>query len=232
MLKRSPKDLVKALTRTSIRALEAAVLIGVEHRHQEVTVAHLVLGLLKDRGADFTTLLALHRLDLDAVKAALEAQCKPLPNGNSGKPTFSPLLLQWIEDSLEQVTLPAGETAVRSGALFTELLLHPYRYGANTLVNSLRAMPNGGRLAVVPLGDLAKEEAEARTPARLPPPRLERRLLSHRAAAGEDLLTVARLYAVDAEEIARDNDLPLRWCAPEAGHTLRVQVLTELFPTS
>jgi len=128
--------------------------------------------------------------------------------------------------------VPAGETAVRSGALFTQLWREPASYGENALVRALRALPNGARLAVVPLGELAKEDAEARTNARPPPPRLERRLISHQAVAGEDLIAVARRYAVDAEELARDNDLTLGWTAPDSGQTLRIQVLAQLFPPS
>lgn len=230
MPKRTPKDLVKALTRTCIQALEAAVVFAVERRHYDVTPSHLLLGLLQDRASDFTTILALHRLDLEAVRAALETQCKELPVGNSGKPIFSLVLLQWIDDSLEQVTLPAEETAVRSGALFTQLWREPARYGGYALVRALRALPNGERLAILPLGELAKEEGEARKNVRPPPPRLERRVVAHQAAAGEDLVSVARRYAVDAEELARENGVAVDWIAPEAGQLLRVQVLAWLFP--
>jgi ATP-dependent Clp protease ATP-binding subunit ClpA len=232
MQKRTPKDLVKALTRTCIQALEAAAVTAVERRHYEITPAHLLIGLLQERGSDFTTLLALHHLDLDAVRTALEAQCKELPAGSAGKPIFSQVLMQWVDDSLEHVTLPAGETAVRSGALFTQLWREPARYGGYALVRALRALPNGERLAILPLGELAKEEGEARKNPRPPPPRLDRRVIAHHATAGEDLVSVARRYAVDAEELARDNSLSVDWTAPEAGYLLRVQVLAQLFPPS
>ncbi len=226
---REATALLKALTATCILAMQAAAALSVARRNYEIGLPHFLLALLSDDGSDLATLFAIHQFDRDQVKAVLERHCDELPTGNSARPTFSPLLLQWFDDSLSNVTLPSGATRIRSAALLSTLLHDPARYQAAAIVAPWLDPPNGKVLSVIPL---AKEAAEAVTKPLASQPGLERRWLSHPAAEGEDLHAIARRYAVDVEDVAQENALRLDWSAPEAGCIVRVRVLTKLFPSN
>ena len=252
MIKSSPKDLVRALTPTCAKALGTAVVRCVKANHHEATIEHFLLALLEDRGSDFSMLVALHGFERGAVQAALEKASAAHPPGHAERPTFSVPLLQLFDDTLHDVTFPAGHTGVRSGDLLGQLLRDPSRYAAEALATRLAALPSRAALTAVPLGDLAKETRESADldggsapassssppedgghPRRRDPPayatvtRRPRAVVVHRVLEGEDLLAIARRYALDVEEVALANHLgltdPLR-----VGSTLELRVLSEL----
>ncbi len=249
MIKSSPKDLVHALTSTCAKALGTAMVRCVKANHHEATIEHFLLALLDDRGSDFSLLVALHGFERGAVHGALEQVSAARSPERSERPTFSAPLLQLFDDTLHDVTLPAGRTGVRSGDLLGQLLGDPSRYGADALAARLAALPSRAALTAVPLGDLAKEARESanldggNAPASGPPPpsadlrrhppseapaaRRPRAVVMHRVMEGEDLLAIARRYALDVEDVAIANHLgitdPLR-----VGSTLELRVLSEL----
>ncbi|MBK6693773.1 MAG: type VI secretion system ATPase TssH [Myxococcales bacterium] len=130
MLVVEPRPLLRKLNPTCTRALEAAAAMCMQSRHYEVTTEHVMLALLDDRGSDVTTVLEALGLDLTTARSAISRALGDLRSGNAGKPAFSPLLLEWIQDAWLYGSTELGEAKVRSGGLLVRLAAAPTRYTA------------------------------------------------------------------------------------------------------
>ena len=128
MLIAEPRALFKKLTPTCTRALEGAAGACMTGRHYEVTVEHLLGSLLDDRESDVSVILEHFRVDAAGVRATLQRYTGELKTGNAGKPVFSTLLLELVQDAWIYASTEQGETLVRSGALLTRILLAPNKY--------------------------------------------------------------------------------------------------------
>jgi type VI secretion system protein VasG len=117
MLVVEPRPLLRKLNATCTRALEAAASQCIQSRHYEVTTEHLLLALVEDRGSDVTTVLEGLGLDAGTARAAIQRALSELRSGNAGKPTFSPALLEWIQDAWLYGSTELGEAKVRSVAV-------------------------------------------------------------------------------------------------------------------
>lgn len=123
-----PRALLRKLNGRCTRALEAAVSACMSSRHYEVTVEHVLLALVDDRGSDVSAVFEHYRVELSHARGALQRYVGELRSGNAGKPVFSPLLLEWIEDAWLYASLELGEKHVRSGALLVRVVQSPTRY--------------------------------------------------------------------------------------------------------
>ena len=128
MLVAEPRTLFKKLTPTCTRAFEAAVGACMTGQHYEVTVEHMLASLLEDRESDVSVLLAHFRVDAAGARATLLRYIGELRSGNAGKPVFSSLLLELVQDGWVYASAELGETTLRSGALLARILLAPTRY--------------------------------------------------------------------------------------------------------
>ena len=128
MLVTEPRALFKKLTPTCTRALEVAAGACVTGQHYEVTVEHLLATLLDDRESDVATVLDHFRVDRAGVGATLHRYVGELRTGNAGKPVFSQLLLELMQDAWVYASVEQGEGQIRSGALLVRILGAPNRY--------------------------------------------------------------------------------------------------------
>jgi type VI secretion system protein VasG len=128
MLVAEPRALFKKLTPTCTRALEAAAGACVTGQHYEVTVEHLIAALLDDGESDIATILNHYRVDRATVQGTIQRSIRDLRSGNAGKPTFSTLMLQLMQDAWVYGSTELGENAIRSGALLVRILQSPGKY--------------------------------------------------------------------------------------------------------
>jgi type VI secretion system protein VasG len=128
MLLAEPRALLRKLNPTTTRALEAAATACIGARHYEVTVEHVVHALLEDLEADVAKIFEHYGIDLAHARGTIQRYVGELRSGNSGKPTFATLLLEWIQDAWLLSSTELQETSVRSGALLARLVLSPTRY--------------------------------------------------------------------------------------------------------
>jgi type VI secretion system protein VasG len=133
MLVAEPRTLLRKLDATCTRALERAASACIASRHYEVTVEHLLYALIDDPGSDVHAILEAFRVDPTHGRASLQRVLADLRSGNAGKPTFSMLLLEWVQDAWVLASTELGETRVRSGALFARLAASASRYSATDL---------------------------------------------------------------------------------------------------
>ncbi len=122
------KSIIKRLSRVCTTALEAAVVQCVNARHYEVTVEHLLLALLDDSNSDVAFLVMHYDLDPARLRQALQRSLSDLRTGNAGKPVFSPTMLEWMQDAWTVGSVEYGFAKVRSGMLFSRLLIQTSRY--------------------------------------------------------------------------------------------------------
>jgi len=122
MLNVEIKPLLKRLNPFCTRALEGAAGLCVSRSHYEVTVEHMTSRLLDEIGADWSLILKQFGINSTSLRKNLDRTLEEMRSGNAGKPTFSPLLLQWIQDAWLLASVNLGETSIRSGALLLALL--------------------------------------------------------------------------------------------------------------
>ena len=128
MLVAETRSLLKTLNPTCTRALEGAASASVSARHYEVTVEHTLITLLDDLESDVHRILANYEIDPAHFRSPLQRYLGDLRSGNAGKPTFSTLLMELIQDAWLYASTELGEAKVRSGAIIVRLALAPSRY--------------------------------------------------------------------------------------------------------
>src|SRR5512140_427900 len=100
MLVVEPKSLLRKLNATCTRALEGAASACIGSRHYEVTVEHVLLALMDDLESDVTAILEHYKIDGAHARGQLQRYLSDLRSGNAGKPVFSTLLFEWVQDAL------------------------------------------------------------------------------------------------------------------------------------
>ena len=140
MLSVEPRSLLRKLNPSATRALEAAASACVSSRHYEVTVEHFFASLLDDSQSDIAKICSHFGVAPEVLRARLLRDLATLRKGNAGKPVFSSLLLEWIQDAWLFASAERNETSVRSGHLLVRLLLTPERYTPSDLPE-LRELP-------------------------------------------------------------------------------------------
>lgn len=129
MLNVDLKPLIKTLNNYTERSLEAAAGICVSRGHYEVSIEHMLLVMIEDPSKDFQHILNHFDVSVAHMQKALQRAVEEIKGGNPGKPVFSSLLIEWLQEAwlLGSVELGLGE--IRSGILITTLLANMRRYG-------------------------------------------------------------------------------------------------------
>src|SRR5262245_12096715 len=112
------KSIFKRLTRSCNNALNAAAGQCVNARQYEITVEHVMLSLLDDAESDLACLAMHYDLDPARLRKALQQSLEELRTGNAGRPTFSPVMLEWLQDAWTVGSADYGYMKIRSGVLF------------------------------------------------------------------------------------------------------------------
>ena len=132
------KSLLNKMNSYCTGALEGAAGLCVSRTHYEVTVEHYLLKLLEDGRADAPLLLRQLDIDIGNLNRILEQDLEQLPAGNNGKPVFSPLLLEWLQEAWLIASINFGDNVIRSGALLHALVGRLYRLAQGDYINILK----------------------------------------------------------------------------------------------
>jgi type VI secretion system protein VasG len=122
------KPLLGRLDRVATRALEAAVSGAIARGHHEVTVEHLLLHLCADPGADPAFVFSHFDVEPEGLRRGLQAALDDLPGGHTGKPVFSPLILELIQDAWLMASIDQGLAGIRTGSILAAVVARPGRY--------------------------------------------------------------------------------------------------------
>lgn len=120
--------LIERLNPISRQALEEAASLCISQHCAEITVAHVLFKLVDQPLSDMRMLIKHAELDPDSVRQAL-ANASPYRSETPGQyPTFSPLLIEWLQEAWLLASLELGHTQLRGGSLTLAALLNPGRY--------------------------------------------------------------------------------------------------------
>jgi type VI secretion system protein VasG len=123
------KPLLGRLDRACTRALEAAAGKCIARGHHEITVEHLLLALLDDATGDLAFVVSRFDVDPERLRRSLQAAVDDVPGAHAGKPVFSPLIIELIQDAWLLASIDQGLAAVRSGSLLLAAVAsRPARY--------------------------------------------------------------------------------------------------------
>ena len=135
------KALVGRLNQTCTRALEGAAGSCVSRTNYEVSVEHVLNQLLQDSNADVIWIFKQFGVDPAKFQKGLLAAIEECRTGNSGRPVFSPIMMEWLQQGWLQASLGFDLTEIRSGVLLYTVLTNPARYCAGDYQDMLQEFP-------------------------------------------------------------------------------------------
>lgn len=134
------RSLLEKMNALCTGALEGAAGFCVSRTHYEVTVEHYLSRLLEEPQSDMTLLLRQADVDVNALKFAINRDIDALSTGNSGRPVFSPLLIEWLKEAWLVSSINFRENVIRSGAMLSALISKLYRLAEGQYVNTLKTV--------------------------------------------------------------------------------------------
>lgn len=122
MITKDLKKLLEKLNDHTTRALETAAGFAIGRGHYEISIEHLFLKLLEDGSGDVPRIFNHFNADSGTLWDAMLKRLEGFRAGNTGRPTFSPLLLQLVESGWIAGSVHHGLQEIRSGNLLEALL--------------------------------------------------------------------------------------------------------------
>ena len=123
-----PKSLIRRLTPTATRALEAAVGRAAGSGFYEITVEHLLAQILEPDEGDVARILHEAGADRQKLHARVERELQRMKTGNPGRPVISENVFNWLEDAWLVASVELGATSLRTGHLLLQIVARPDRY--------------------------------------------------------------------------------------------------------
>jgi type VI secretion system protein VasG len=139
MIVRDIRILLEKLNPLCVKVLERSVGGCVNRGHYEVRWEHLFVEFLDETESDIPLIMRRFQVDTAALRKALTAELENMRSGNTGKPAFSPPLLETMEEAWSLTSLAFGLPKVTSGALFTAAF-DKGRYALASYADSLRGI--------------------------------------------------------------------------------------------
>ncbi|MCF6249105.1 MAG: type VI secretion system ATPase TssH [Desulfobacula sp.] len=122
------KSLLLHLNDFCTNTLQGGAGLCVSRTHYEVSVEHFLLKLLEDSRSDLSMIFQQFEIEPGLIQKKIEAAVEEFKTGNSGKPVFSPRLLDLFQDGWMISSIELEETKIRSGAILLALLSRPLSY--------------------------------------------------------------------------------------------------------
>ncbi|HEX3133412.1 MAG TPA: type VI secretion system ATPase TssH [Planctomycetota bacterium] len=116
------KPLIERLNASCKAALNTAAGQAMARQHYEITVEHLFAVMLDDANGDLPILCKQYGVEVPRLVKALASELEGFKSGNTGRPVFSPRLVEWFEAAWLVASLNFGHADIRSGVLLIGLL--------------------------------------------------------------------------------------------------------------
>jgi len=157
------KNLLSKLNTYSTNALHNAAGLCVSRTNYEVSVEHFFLKCLEDVSSDLPLILHQYGVEAPRFTASLSDVLEDFKTGNSGKPVFSPMLIELFEDAWLISSVELGDTRIRSGAVLLAFLAKPNFYASGTYTSLLAEVSRDALLK--DFWSIAKSSVEHKLPA-------------------------------------------------------------------
>jgi type VI secretion system protein VasG len=128
----APKALIRRMTPTATRLLEASVGKAATGGFYEITVEHLLAALLEPDEGDVARVFHNWNVDRKRLATRVEKDLQRQKTGNAGRPVISELVFSWLEDAWLTASVELGATHLRTGHLLLQLVARPDRYTAQS----------------------------------------------------------------------------------------------------
>ncbi|MDR0827775.1 MAG: AAA family ATPase, partial [Desulfovibrio sp.] len=122
------KHLLEKCNAFCTQALYDAAGLAVNRTHYEVAVEHFLLKCLESKDADAASLLQRYGIDRAAAVSAFARSLDAFRTGNSGRPGFSPLLIELFESAWLISSVDLQQQSLRSGAALLAWIKKPGYY--------------------------------------------------------------------------------------------------------
>ena len=132
------KSLLLHLNDFCTNTLQTGAGLCVSRTHYEVSVEHFILKLLEDSRSDLSMIFQQFEIETGAVQKKIENALEEFKTGNSGKPVFSPRLLDLFQDGWMIASIELEESKIRSGAILLALLTRPLAYISGNYADLLK----------------------------------------------------------------------------------------------
>ncbi|MDR1086615.1 MAG: type VI secretion system ATPase TssH [Deltaproteobacteria bacterium] len=119
------KSLIAKLNTVTTKALYEAGGLAVGRTHYEVAVEHLLLKATEEPGDDLSLIFDSFKVDKASLRNTLNKSLESFNSGNSGRPTFSPVLLELLEAAWVTASVDLGLSSIRTGAVILAFLRRP-----------------------------------------------------------------------------------------------------------
>ncbi|MCP9266532.1 type VI secretion system ATPase TssH [Xenorhabdus sp. XENO-1] len=120
--------LVNRLNPMTRHALEAAAASCVSQQQPEITVAQLLFQMIDTPLSDVRLILNKADIDKDLLKEQLDQMMPHHQAVVQTYPNFSPMLVEWLQDSWLLASTEMQHTELRGGVMLIALLFSPMRY--------------------------------------------------------------------------------------------------------
>jgi type VI secretion system protein VasG len=128
----APKALIRRMTPTATRLLEASVGKAATGGFYEITVEHLLAAMLEPDEGDVARVFHNWNVDRKRLATRVEKDVQRQKAGNTGRPVISELVFSWLEDAWLTASVELGATHLRTGHLLLQLVARPDRYTAES----------------------------------------------------------------------------------------------------
>ena len=128
MLKVDLAPLIGRLNRFCTHALEEASSLCISQHGSEVNVAHLLYKLAENPQSDVRIILKKANLDNEEFKQKLTENFRINEDATEQYPSFSPLLVELLQEAWLIGSLEFSEKEIRSGAIILAVLMNSGRY--------------------------------------------------------------------------------------------------------
>ncbi|MBZ6068405.1 type VI secretion system ATPase TssH [Aeromonas schubertii] len=128
--------LVERLNPICRHMLEEAAALCVNHQGAEIRIEHLLLRMMDTPLSDVRQIFKRADVELDELRALLQPN-QAERGFDQGYPSFSPLLVEWLQDSWLLASAELQHGKLRSGVMLLVLLMTPTRYLSASVVRLL-----------------------------------------------------------------------------------------------
>lgn len=130
MITQNVKSLLLRMNTICSNVLHDAAGLCVTRTNYEVSVEHFLLKILENNESDLQLILRRFEIDPGRLQKGIELGLEDFKTGNAGKPVFSPVFLELIQDAWLISSIDLGNRKIRSGAIFIAFLGKLNFYGS------------------------------------------------------------------------------------------------------
>ncbi|MDR1035412.1 MAG: type VI secretion system ATPase TssH [Deltaproteobacteria bacterium] len=141
MLGSDIRALISKLNTACTRIFYDAGGLAVSRTNYEVAVEHFLFKALEDKDTDIYLAAAHYKLDIPKLVQHLNQALENFSRGNTGRPTFSPVLLDLVESAWIIASVDQGYPWIRTGSMLVAYLKRPSVFSQGGTLPELSKIP-------------------------------------------------------------------------------------------